>query len=143
MVIGEGKTYIMNYMQIFIEIYNSIAAVILIYLIGQILFMMRKVDRDLLKARLFLNESVLLRTWVYISIAGASFAIHSFINIITIMAENGGITNPFYIVEITQFIFIISFILAVYNWYVFIGDSTKDKNKLRRKNTFIQKQLIS
>jgi hypothetical protein len=143
MVIGEGKTYIMNYMQIFIEIYNSIAAVILIYLIGQILFMMRKVDRDLLKARLFLNESVLLRTWVYISIAGASFAIHSFLDIITMMTENGGITNPFYIVEITQFIFIISFILAVYNWYVFIGDSTKDKNKLRRKNTFIQKQLIS
>lgn len=54
--------YTMTFIETFIEIYNAGAAFIIIFLIGQILFMMRKVDKDLLKARLFLNESIMQRT---------------------------------------------------------------------------------
>ena len=117
----------MNYIEVFIEIYNVIAALIIIFLIGQILFMMRKVDKDLFKARLFLNETVLHQTWMYISIAGASFALHSFIKLITIITQKGEILKMLYTIELTQVIFLISFVLAVYNWYVFVGSFSKSK----------------
>lgn len=132
MVLKEGKTYMINFMQVFIEINNAIAAVFLIYLIGNLLFMMRNVDRNLLKARLFLNESVLFRTWIYISISGASFALHSFLDIIGIFIHKGEIINTFHILEISEFIFIVSFILAIYNWYIFIGNFSKGKKKVTK-----------
>ena len=119
----------MGFIETFVEIYNAGAAFIIIFLIGQILFMMRKVDKDLLKARLFLNEVIMQRTWMYISIAGAGFALNTLIKFAVRFAYSGQSTsviiNEFYLVEFTQFIFLISFILAVYNWYIFIGSFVK------------------
>ncbi|MCZ7397034.1 MAG: hypothetical protein O8C59_00775 [Candidatus Methanoperedens sp.] len=121
----------MGFIETFVEIYNAGAAFIIIFLIGQILFMMRKVDKDLLKARLFLNETVMQRTWIYISVAGAAFAINTLIKFVVRFAYAGETTtriiNDFYFVEFTQFIFLISFILAVYNWYIFIGSFVKNR----------------
>jgi len=51
-----------DFVDIFMVIYNAGAAFILIFMIGQILFMMRKVDKDLLKARIFLNDGILQKT---------------------------------------------------------------------------------
>ncbi len=121
----------MGFTETFVEIYNAGAAFVIIFLIGQILFMMRKVDKDLLKARLFLNETVMQRTWIYISVAGAAFAINTLVKFVVRFAYSGETTsriiNEFYFVEFTQFIFLISFILAVYNWYMFIGSFVKNK----------------
>lgn len=119
--------YTMNFIETFIEIYNAGAAFIIIFLIGQILFMMRKVDKDLLKARLFLNESIMQRTWIYISVAGASFALNTLIKFIVRFTTTGEVLSPFYLVEFTQLIFLIAFILAVYNWYIFIGSFVRSK----------------
>lgn len=113
--------YRIGYLEIFMEIYNAGAAFILIFLIGQIIFMMRKVDRDLLKARLFLNDEVLQRTWIYISIAGASFALNTVIKFVLRFTANGELFDTYYLVELTQLIFLIAFILAVHNWYRFIA----------------------
>jgi hypothetical protein len=121
----------MGFTETFVEIYNAGAAFVIIFLIGQILFMMRKVDKDLLKARLFLNETVMQRTWIYISVAGAAFAINTLIKFVvrfTYAEETTSrVINEFYFVEFTQFIFLISFILAVYNWYIFIGSFVKNR----------------
>jgi len=119
--------YTMNFIETFIEIYNAGAAFIIIFLIGQILFMMRKVDKDLLKARLFLNESIMQRTWIYISVAGASFALNTLIKFIVRFTTTGQVLSPFYLVEFTQLIFLVAFILAVYNWYIFIGSFVRSK----------------
>jgi len=119
----------MNFIETFIEIYNAGAAFIIIFLIGQILFMMRKVDKDLLKARLFLNESVMQRTWTYISVAGASFALNTLIKFIERFTTNGEALSQFYFIEFTQLIFLVAFILAVYNWYIFIGSFVKNKEQ--------------
>ncbi len=119
--------YTMNFIETFIEVYNAGAAFIIIFLIGQILFMMRKVDKDLLKARLFLNESVMQRTWIYISVAGAAFALNTLIKFIVRFTTAGEALSTYYLVELTQLIFLISFILAVYNWYIFIGSFVSHK----------------
>ena len=121
--------YTMNFIETFIEIYNAGAAFIIIFLIGQILFMMRKVDKDLLKARLFLNESVMQRTWTYISVAGASFALNTLIKFIERFTTNGDNLSQFYFIEFSQLIFLVAFILAVYNWYIFIGSFVKNKEQ--------------
>jgi hypothetical protein len=123
----------------FIEIYNAGAAFIIIFLIGQILFMMRKVDKDLLKARLFLNESVMERTWMYISIAGASFALNALIKFAVAFTHLGETLKGFYLVEFTQVIFLIAFIIAVYNWYIFIGSFRKEGSE----ELSIWKKIIS
>lgn len=111
----------MGFLRVFFEVYTAGAAFIIIFLIGQILYMMHKVDKDLLKAKLFLNENVMQRTWTYISIAGASFALNTLIKFAERFTVWGAGLSVYRMFEITQFIFLVSFILAVYNWYVFIG----------------------
>jgi hypothetical protein len=119
--------FTMGFIDTFIEIYNAGAAFIIIFLIGQILFMMRKVDKDLLKARLFLNGSVMERTWMYISIAGASFALNTLVKFAFVLTHLGDTLKGFYLVELTQVIFLIAFIIAVHNWYIFIGSFVNHK----------------
>ncbi len=127
-MINTGS-YEMTFIETFIEIYNAGAAFVIIFLIGQILFMMRKVDKDLLKARLFLNESIMQRTWIYISVAGAAFALNTLIKFIVRFTTPGEIFTTYSLVEFTQLIFLIAFILAVYNWYIFIGSFVKSKKE--------------
>ncbi len=110
-----------EFFKIFLEVYTAGAAFVLIFLIGQIIYMMHRVDKSLFKAKLFLNESIMQRTWTFISIAGAAFAVNTLIKFTVTITAWGKALENFYLFEITQFIFIISFIMAVYNWYVFIG----------------------
>lgn len=113
-----------EFIQGFFQIYTIGAAFIIIFLIAQILYMMHKVDKDLLKAKLFLNEAVMQKTWTYISIAGASFALNSLVKLAT-QTVWGAVLNAYHLYEITQLVFLVAFILAVYNWYVFIGSFVK------------------
>ncbi len=113
--------YTMNFVEMFLEIYNACAASIIIFLTGQIVFLMHKVDRDLLKAKLFLNDAVLQWTWIYISISGAAFALNTAIKFAIMFTTVGNALKGYYLVELTQLIFVIAFIYAVYNWYVFIS----------------------
>ncbi|MCL7416146.1 MAG: hypothetical protein M8349_08860 [ANME-2 cluster archaeon] len=111
----------MDIARTFIEIYNVGAAFIIIFMIGQILIMLRNVDKALLKARIFLKEDILEKTWMFIAIAGAAFALHSATNF---MESLMGV-DTYYLNEITQVIFLVAFILAVYQWYVFLGSMEK------------------
>jgi hypothetical protein len=132
------RTYTMGFIEAFMEIYNAIAALIIIFFIGQILFLMGKVDKDLLKARLFLNEDVMQKTWVYISIAGASFALNALIKFVIRLSDAGDIPQMNFLLESSQFIFLLSFILAVYNWYVFVSGFIDHRNDKNQKNRVVQ-----
>jgi len=117
--------FTMDFIDTFMVIYNAGAAFILIFMIGQILFMMRKVDKELLKARIFLNDSILQRTWMYISIAGASFALNNVIKFVVMFTSKAEILKVYQVVDLTQLVFLIAFILAVHNWYGFISSFVK------------------
>lgn len=121
--------YASDFVNLFMVIYNAGAAFILIFMIGQILFMMRKVDKDLLKARIFLNDEILQKTWIYISIAGASFALNNVIKFVIMFTPGGEFLSSFQLPDLTQLVFIVAFILAVYNWYGFIGSFVSTKKK--------------
>ncbi|SNQ61343.1 hypothetical protein [Candidatus Methanoperedens nitratireducens] len=132
------RTYTVGFIEAFIEIYNVIASLILIFFIGQILFIMSKVDKDVLKARLFLDEAVTQKTWMYISIAGASFALNALIKFTMRLSDTGEIPQMNFLVESSQFIFLLSFILAVYNWYVFVSSFVRHRDDTNQKNRVIQ-----
>lgn len=109
-----------TYLETFMEIYNAGAAFILVFLIGQILYMLNRVNKDVLKARIFLNDEILQKTWLYISLAGAAYAVHSFTGFVSLVMN---VKDILYLYEITQIIFLITFIITVYNWYVFLERS--------------------
>jgi len=116
-----------GFIRTFIEIFNALAAFILIFLIGRIVLMSRSVDKPLLKARLYLADQIMQETWIYISIAGAAFSLHELINIALRFTAYGNLANDYYLAELTQMIFLISFILAIYNWNKFIANSVIKK----------------
>ena len=107
----------MDYITIFIWLYNMGAAFITLFLIIQILLMSRKLKSDVIRARLFLNTELINETWKYISIAGASFAINA---VAGFAKFNMGI-QTYYLWEITEVIFFAAFIAMIYQWYQFIG----------------------
>ena len=119
-----------DFVNIFVVIYNASAAFVLTFMIGQILFMMRKVDKDLLKAKIFLNDEILQKTWIYISIAGTSFALNNVIKFVIMLTPGKGFLREFQLPDLTQLFFIIAFILGVYNWYWFIGSFVNTKKRV-------------
>ncbi len=108
---------VIEWFELFIEIYNMGAAIVMLFMISHVLIMLRRIDKNLLKARIFLREDVLNNTWLYVSIACASFALHSIVGILGVVAE---IRIPL-VYELSEIIFIMSFILMIYQWYVFIA----------------------
>ncbi len=107
----------MDYITIFIWLYNIGAAFITLFLIIQILLMSRKLKSDVIRARLFLNTELINKTWTYISIAGASFAI----NAVAGFAKFSMGIQTYYLWEISEAIFFAAFIAMIYQWYQFIG----------------------
>jgi hypothetical protein len=114
-----------EFIETFMEIYNASAAFLIIFLIGHTVSVMHKLDRDLLKARLFLDDAVMQRTWIYISIAGASYSMNIFIKFMVNFTTMGEVLKPYYIVDFTQLIFLVAFFLTVYNWYMFLDTFRK------------------
>jgi hypothetical protein len=91
--------------------------------------MMKKVDKNILKARIFLNNEILPKTWIYISIAGASFALNNVIKFVIMFTPRGEFLSVYKIPDLTQLVFIVAFIFAIYNWYGFIGGFVNTKKR--------------
>ncbi len=111
----------MSYIEIFMEIFNVCAATLVVLISGLVIFNMQRLNRDLLKARIFLNDAIIQQTWTYISIAGAAFALNAVIKFMVLFTRTGEILNKYYMVEITQVIFLFAFIHAIYSYFVFIS----------------------
>ncbi|MBU4223440.1 MAG: hypothetical protein KKA10_17770 [Euryarchaeota archaeon] len=104
----------------FVELFNINASLIIIILCAHVLLKTSKLDRGLLKARIFLNNAVLQQIWISISIAGAAFALNALLKLVGLHLIIKDIISDFYLIELTQMIFLISFIYAVFVWYLFI-----------------------
>lgn len=107
----------MDFVTIFIWIYNMGAAFIILFLIFQILLISRKVDMDILRARLFLNMEIMNDTWTYISIAGAAFAVNAVTGFLKFNLD----FQTYYLWELTEAVFLAAFVAMIYQWYRFVG----------------------
>ena len=110
----------LEFFEAFVELFNINASLMIIILCAHVLLKTSKLDRGLLKARLFLNSNVLRQIWISISIAGAAFALNSLLKLVGVYLAIKDIIYNYYLVEFSQMIFLISFIYAVCIWYQFI-----------------------
>lgn len=111
----------LKFFEAFVELFNINASLMIIILCAHVLLKTCKLDRGLLKARLFLNNNVLQQIWISISIAGAAFALNSLLKLVGVYLTIKDIIYNYYLVEFSQMIFSISFIYAVFIWYQFIN----------------------
>ncbi len=124
----------MDYIEAFVEIYNVEASVILIFFCGLAVLKLRKLSRDLLRCRLFLNNAILEKTWTYIWIGITFLALNALIKFVSRFSAIGDILNKYYMVELTQVIFLTAFSLAVYSCYLFINNTVKNSSAIVRKS---------
>lgn len=107
----------LNFVSLFIWLYNIGAAFIIMFLIFQILLISRKLDADIIRARLFLNIDIMNETWRYICIASAAFAVNAITGFLRFNVDK----KIYYIWEISEIIFLAAFIAMIYQWYQFVG----------------------
>jgi hypothetical protein len=125
----------MDFIEAFLEIYNVEASVFLIFFCGLAVLKLRKLSRDLLRCRLFLNNAILEKIWTYISIGIAFLALNALIKFMSMFSALGGTLNKYYMVELTQVIFLTAFSLAVYNCYLFISSTVKNSSGIVLKSS--------
>ncbi|MDY6930375.1 MAG: hypothetical protein SVJ22_00460 [Halobacteriota archaeon] len=120
-----------DFIIIFFEIYNIGATFIIVFLLGQILLMARSTDERLLKARLFLSEKSIHDTWRYMSIAGASLAVHVLSSFLVNLELYESEFISGFLFGISEIFFLTAFILVLYQWFRLLGEikSSKDEDK--------------
>ncbi|NJD78244.1 MAG: hypothetical protein FIB08_14325 [Candidatus Methanoperedens sp.] len=115
----------MGFLGVLMEIYNVNAAVAIIFFCGLAVLRLRGMDRDLLKARLFLNDTIIQRTWMYISIGVVFLALNALVKFMDGFTSLGNIFSNYHLAELTQIAFLTAFTFSTYNWYSFINGTIK------------------
>lgn len=113
-----------DWIKAFMEIYNVEAAVPLIFFCALSLVKIRKMNRDLLSARFFLNNVIMHRTWTFILIGMIFLALNVLVNFMGFLEGCCVIGDPRtndILKELTQIAFLTAFSLAAYNCYLFIS----------------------
>jgi len=104
--------FALDFTETFMELFNVNAAIVILFCCGYILFKIRKMDFSILKARVFLNNTIIHQTWIYMVIAGISIAFGTLIEF------------SMMVTFIIRIIFLIAFTLLVYSWSLFMRDCT-------------------
>jgi hypothetical protein len=122
----------LEFFKTFVELFNVNAAFVIFFLCAHIILRMYQLDRGVLKARLFLNETVLHQVWTSISIAGTAFTLNVFLKLVGLNLSIKNYIQEYYLIEMTQFIFVMAFVYAIINWNQFLAmpgreDFSQDK----------------
>jgi hypothetical protein len=113
--------HVIGFTEAFIELFNINAAIVILFCCGYILFKIHKMDLSVLKARVFLNKTIVQQTWIYIAIAGISIAFDAIIKFLMVFNFINNISYSYYIVGLIQIIFLIAFTVLVYSWSLFVS----------------------
>lgn len=116
--------YAVEWIEAFVEIYKIEAAVPLFLFCALALLKIHKMDRDLLRARFFLNNAIMHRTWIFILIGMAFLALNVLVRFVEILGSYYIMENTlsnYILIELTQIVFLTAFSLAAYNCYLFIN----------------------
>lgn len=102
----------MNYLDILNLYYVGVAAIILLFTFYSFVSF-RKTGKKVLKARIFLNDDILSKTWAYDAIIGTSFAVHEILSSSIIACH-----MP-YLCEMMKLVFLTALLGLIYEWYDF------------------------
>lgn len=99
---------------------SVILALIGLYFAIRIWVNWRNTDKDILKARVFLNKKFLEKNGRYVFLSGSSLAIHQFIGfLIQLNFITGDLIDS--LSEILEFMAIVFFLMLAYEWFVLIS----------------------
>ncbi|MDI6888816.1 MAG: hypothetical protein QMC78_03880 [Methanocellales archaeon] len=102
----------MNYIDVLNLYYVGAAAIILFFTFYSFVSF-RRTDKKMLKARIFLNDDILSKTWAYGAIIGMSFAVHEILSSPVVACY-----IP-YLCEMMKLIFLTAVLGLIYEWYDF------------------------
>ena len=112
---------VLEFFKTFVDLFNVNAAIVIFFLCAHIFLKMNKLDRDVLKARLFLNDAVLHQAWISISIAGTAITLNALLELAGLFLPIRNIIHDYYLLEMTQFIFVMAFSYSILNWNMFLA----------------------
>ncbi len=102
----------MNYLDALDLYYVGVAIIVLFFtLYSSVNF--RRTGKKILKARIFLNDDILSKTWAYGAVIGVSFAVHE------ILSSSMIACHPPYLCEIMKLVFLTALLGLIYEWYDF------------------------
>ena len=104
----------MGFIETFQAIFKVNAAVSIIFWCGMNVVRTYSLDKDMLKAKIFLNFDFIQKTWLSIAIAGLAIATNALVQL-------GWFNSMAGITELTYIVFLMAFIHAVYSWYVLVS----------------------
>ncbi len=90
-----------------------------LYFVARIWVKWNKMDKDVLKARVFLDKKFLAKNWIYVFLAGAALTVHQLIDFMT---SSGYISGIWFrqLSELFEFITLLFFVVLTYEWYKII-----------------------
>ncbi|MDI6903026.1 MAG: hypothetical protein QMC77_04750 [Methanocellales archaeon] len=94
-----------------LTLYYTGAAVIILFFTLYAFMRFSRTDKNVLRARIFLNEDILNKTWAYGSVAGTSLAIHELSSSI--------VSEIPYVCETAKVVFLTAMVMMIYQWYGF------------------------
>ncbi len=88
-----------------------------LFFVARIWVKWNKIDKDVLKARVFLDKKFLAKNWLYVFLAGAALTVHQMIDF---MKSSGYITGLRGLSELFEFMTLLFFVVLAYEWYKII-----------------------
>jgi hypothetical protein len=76
----------------------------------------KHIDKDVLKARVFLDKMFLEKNWIYVFLTGASIAVHQFLDF---MILSNYIVNDWaeFLSQTLEFLGLLFLVILVYEWF--------------------------
>jgi drug/metabolite transporter (DMT)-like permease len=118
--VAGGKQHMyQNLVNNILTVYNAGIAMAILLLLGQITSMNKKIDKNILKARMFLDGEKINNILLYLALAGASLSIATLSSLINTLYN----IKTTQITLLAQITFLITFLLAVYTWHRLLSHS--------------------
>ncbi|HEY9247203.1 MAG TPA: hypothetical protein VIO11_10190 [Candidatus Methanoperedens sp.] len=99
---------------------SVITALAGLYFVIRIWMVWKYVDKDLFKARVFLNNNFMLKNWMYIIFAGAFVAVRRIMEFLELLGIPVKKIGNFYLFDLIGFLVIFFLVLLAYRWYKLI-----------------------
>ncbi len=105
----------------YVKVVNGLLVLLFLFFGLDIAIKFRKIDYNLLKARLFLGKKVIRNMWIHSSMAAGAFVLHQ---MLWALQEFRGYDAGIFL-ELTLTFFTFSFLFLTYEWFLIVKASVK------------------
>ncbi len=96
---------------------SVIIALVGLFFVFKIWVVWKRVDKEVLKARVFLNRDFLEKNWIYVFLAGAFIAIRRVMQLLELLGFSVNIEWVTYLYDAMGIVVIVLLVMLAYHWY--------------------------